>query len=274
MLPGTDPSPFAPNYVSPGGDEPYMVMSPMRSRRGRRCSFGHETLYVLRLVDPTGVTAIDRSGHVRQFATIPGPGFESGIALDQTGHFGHRLLVTVTQGIESALYAIDCHGRVTALAQHMPKVEGGMVVAPPGFGRFGGYLLAADEVSGHVYGIPPDGRGEVLATVTPAHGVDIGPESVGFVPPGFSPGWKALVADRVEPYHPPPGDGAILAIGGAQLAAAGVRSGDLVVVTEAGAHTDVIRCRSRCYARHVADGPSNAHVEGHVAFARWRSAAR
>jgi hypothetical protein len=91
-------------------------------------------------------------------------------------------------------------------------------------------------------------------------------ESVGFVPPAFSRRWLALVADRQQPEHPPPGDGAILGISGADLAGAGVRPGDLVVVTEAGAHTFVVRCRNSCYSRHVADGPATAHVEGHVAF--------
>jgi hypothetical protein len=263
VRPGRAPSPFAPSYVSGGGDEAYMVMAPATPRR--RCSFGDETLYMLRLVTPAGVTAIDRRGRVRQFATIPGTGFESGIALDETGHFGYRLLVTVNQGIESTLYGIDCHGHVRTLVAHMPKVEGGLAVAPPGFGRFGGYLIGADEFSGHVYGIPPNGLSEALATVG-APGQDSGVESLGFVPPGFGPRWRALVADRVQPEHPPPGDGAVLGISGARLAAAGVRPGDLLVVTEAGAHTFLVRCRTTCYSRHVADGPATAHIEGHIVF--------
>jgi hypothetical protein len=267
LHPGRLPVPFAPAYVSPGGDEPYMVMSPAR-RRGR-CSYGADTLYVLRLVDPIGVTAIDRHGHVRSFATLPGPGVPSGIAFDQVGQFRHRLLVTVTQGIESALYAISCHGRVTALARHMPKVEGGMAVAPRSFGRFGGRLIAADEVSGHVYAIPPNGGGEVVLPLGLPVGSDVGVESVAFVPSGFGPRWRALVADRVTPDNPHPGDGAILGIRGARLMAAGVRPGDLLAVTEASAQTDLIRChKRRCRARHVADGPAAAHVEGHVVFVR------
>jgi hypothetical protein len=243
-----------------------MVASSGRPRR--RCSFGVDTVYLLRLISPTGVTAVDRFGHVRQFATIPGLGFESTVALDQTGHFGYRLLVTANQGIESALYAIDCRGHLSTLALHMPKVEGGTAVAPPGFGRFAGWLVGADEYSGHVYGIPPDGLAEVLETVG-ATGIDTGVESVGFVPPRFGAGWSALVADRVNPAYPPPGDDAILAIRGRRLTAAGVRAGDLLVVTEAGGHTFAIRCRNTCSVRHVADGPPTAHVEGHVVFIKW-----
>src|SRR5207248_1479841 len=140
---------------------------------------------VVDLSPSNGVTAVDRRGHVRQFANIPGPGLATGIAFDRVGHFRHRLLVTVTLGIESALYAINCHGRVAELAAHMPKVEGGMAVAPRGFGRFGGRLIAPDEASGHVYAIPPNGAGEVVAPIHLPVGGDVGVGSVGFVPRGF-----------------------------------------------------------------------------------------
>lgn len=265
MIPGRRPVGFDPGYVSPGGDEPYMVVS---AGVPRGCSFGPDTTYLLRLVGTAGVTAIRRSGRVTQFASIPvGLGFESGIAFDRTGHFGYRLLVTVSQGIEGALYAVDCRGRVTPLALHMPKVEGGLAVAPAGFGVFGGWLFGADEYSGHVYGIPPDGLAQALATLGPT-GTDTGPESVGFVPRGFGAGWKALIADRVNPAYPPPGDDVILAIDGRRLLAAGVRPGDLLVATESGGHTFALRCRSTCRVRHVADGPATAHIEGHLVFVR------
>jgi hypothetical protein len=268
LVPGRAPAPFASSYLSPGGDETYMVMSPARPRR--RCSFGDETLYVLRLAPPMGVTAIDRRGHVRQFATITGQGVETGIALDQTGHFGYRLIVTVSQGIWSALYAINCHGRVSLLAPQIPKVEGGLVVAPPSFGRFGGYLIGPDEFSGHIYGIPPDGGSEALATLG-ADGQDGGPESLGFVPRRFGRAWRVLVSDRAEPAAAAgePGDGVILDITGASLLSAGVRAGDLLVVNEESALTFDVRCTNTCRSREVADGPVTAHVEGHIAFARW-----
>jgi hypothetical protein len=180
MRPGRKPVRYAPAYVSPGGDEPYMAMAP-RPRRGR-CSFGKGAVYVLRLVNPTGVTEIDRRGRVRQFANIPGPGFASGIAFDNVGSFRHRLLVTTTFGIASNLYAIDCHGHVSTLAQNMPKVEGGMVVAPRSFsGRFGGRLIAVDEESGHLYAIPPGGGGEVITSLP----LPVGATSARRPPPSY-----------------------------------------------------------------------------------------
>jgi hypothetical protein len=224
----------------------------------------------LRLVAPTGVTAVDQKGRVRQFARIPGPGLETGITFDQGGRFRHRLLVTVTSGMENTLYSVDCHGHVAMLARHLPPFEGGMVVAPRGFGgHFGGRLIAPDELSGHVYAIAPNGAAEVVAGLNMPVGQDVGVESLGFVPRGFGAGWRALVADRATPGNPHPGNDAILSIPGSRLAAAGVRPGDLLAVNEGGATTVAIRCRgAKCRAHRVADGPATAHVEGHVVFAR------
>lgn len=268
LRPGKPLAPFAPAYAGFGGDEPYMVVSPPHSHGG--CSFGKETVYVLRLTPPTGVVAIDGRGSIWQFAIIPvsATGFASGITFDEVGRFGHRLLVVVTDGIQSSLYAIDCYGRVSTLARHMPKIEGGMAVAPKGFaGRFGGYLIAPDEVSGHVYAIPPNGRGEVLMVPPVPAGADIGVESVAFVP-RFGARSLALVADRVTPDNPHPGDGVILGIRGAQLRQAGVKPGDLLAVTEGGAQTAAIRCHRICHARAVAAGPPASHAEGHLSFTR------
>jgi hypothetical protein len=51
------------------------------------------------------------------------------------------------------------------------------------------------------------------------------------------------------------------------LSKQGVHAGDLLVATEGGARVDAIRCsQSSCSVRHVADGPSQAHGEGHIAF--------
>jgi hypothetical protein len=63
------------------------------------------------------------------------------------------------------------------------------------------------------------------------------------------------------------GDDVVLRIRAAALKAAGVKAGDLLVASEGGALTDAIRCSfSGCKVRYVADGPSEAHVEGHIAF--------
>ena len=46
---------FASGYRSPGGEEPYIALSP------GGC-FGNETVYALRLTQGRGVTAISRTG--------------------------------------------------------------------------------------------------------------------------------------------------------------------------------------------------------------------
>ncbi len=143
------------------------------------------------------------------------------------------------------------------------------MVAPASFGRFAGELIAPDENSGRIYAISPDGRSTPLAPSGLARGGDVGVESAGFVPRGFASSSSALVADRRTPGNPHPGDDAVLRIGGSSLLAAGVREADLLVATEGGAETDAIRCGgSSCRVRHVADGPTGAHLEGHIVFAQ------
>jgi hypothetical protein len=96
-------------------------------------------------------------------------------------------------------------------------------------------------------------------------GQDIGVESVGFLPPAGR-SYDVLLADRLTPGNPHPGDDVILALSAAALRKARVRAGDLLVGTEGGALVDAIACdRMHCRARHVADGPKIAHGEGHIA---------
>jgi hypothetical protein len=142
-------------------------------------------------------------------------------------------------------------------------VEGGIAVAPAGFGAFGGDLIAPAEVAGKLYAIGPDGRTQLIADSGVPRGQDVGVESAGFVPARFS---YALVADRLTPGNHHPGDDLILGISQADLAAVGVGAGDLLVVTEGGANTIAVRCRPTCRVRQIATGPSEAHIEGHVVF--------
>jgi hypothetical protein len=255
-------------YVNPGGEEPYIALSPGERDPAAGCSFAADALYVLRLQKGAGVTSVDARGEAHDFVRLPGKGLENGIAFDTTGRFGHRLLVTATAGSRTTVYAIDCRGAVSTVTSSAPKLEGGIAVAPASFGRFAGDLIAPDENSGHIYAISPDGRSVLLARSGLARGGDVGVESAGFVPRGFASSSSALVADRRTPGNPHPGDDAVLRIGGSSLLAAGVREGDLLVATEGGAETDAIRCGvSSCQVRHVADGPADAHLEGHIVFA-------
>lgn len=254
---------FASAYSESRGLEPYITRSSGQRVPGARCAFAPQSLYALRLTHGTGITVIDRRGHVRRFAALRQRGLENGIAFDEVGQFAHRLLVTVSVAGATTVYAIDCRGRVTTLTRTAPHVEGGIAVAPPTFGRFAGKLIAPDELSGNLYAIGADGRVALVAHSGLPHGPDVGVESLGFVPRHST---AALVADRRTRRNRHPGDDVILRIAATELAAAGVRSGDLVAVTEGGARTIAVRCAAGCRVRQVADGPAIAHVEGHVVF--------
>ncbi|HWE11554.1 MAG TPA: hypothetical protein VG325_19560 [Solirubrobacteraceae bacterium] len=256
-------TPFAPGYSAPPGLEPYIVRSQGVRAGGGRCSFAADRTYALRLRGGDGVTVVTAGGAVRRFAALPSRGLENGIAFDQTGRFGHRLLTTTLVSGRTVLSAIDCRGRVRVVTAGAPRAEGGLAIAPAGFGRFGGDLIAPDELSGNLYAIAPDGR---VAGVIPSglpHGQDVGVESEGFVPRSFK---DALVADRHTPGNRHPGDDLILGVSRAALQAAGVRPGDLLAVTEGGAETIDIRCQASCRVGDVAAGPGIAHIEGHVVF--------
>ena len=255
--------PFAAAYVAPPGLEPYIARSPGLRVPGGRCTFPAGDIYALRLAHGDGITRVTPAGAVRRFTSLPHRGLENGIAFDSTGRFGHRLLVTTGVSGHTVLTAIDCRGHVQVLARSAPRVEGGLAVAPARFGRFGGDLIAPDELSGNIYALTPRGRVAGIITSGLPHGQDIGVESAGFVPASFG---YALVADRHTPGNPHPGDDLVLGAARSALTAAGVRAGDLLVVTEGGAATVDVRCAATCRVRPVGHGPAIAHIEGHVVF--------
>jgi hypothetical protein len=255
--------PFAHTYSAPRGLEPYIALSSGERVAGAGCHFPTGDLYALRLAHGTGVTLIDPAGHASEFATLPRDGLENGITFDTTGRFGHRLLVTATAGTQTKVFAIDCRAHARVLTNTAPKVEGGITVAPTGFGRFGGDLIGPDEVSGLLYAIEPSGRALLLTRSGIPHGQDVGVESEGFVPASFA---YALVADRLTARNRHPGDNLILGISQASLARAGVTAGDLLVASEGSATTIAVRCGQTCQARLLAVGPRRAHIEGHIVF--------
>jgi hypothetical protein len=263
LTPAGGVAPFASGpggYRSPGGEEPYIALSP------GGC-YGNGVVYALRLTTGRGVLAISARGTVRRSARLRVPGLIDGITFDQTGRFGHRLLVTSNAGARTAVDAIDCRGVVSTITRRAPRVEGGIAVAPDTFGRFAGDLIAPGETSGKVYAISPQGKSQLVATSGLPHGNDIGVESEGFVPP--DPRAAAFVADRLTPGNRHPGDDVVLRILAGELRTAGVRPGDLLVATEGGALTDAISCSTNaCRTRLIARGPAIAHAEGHIAFAR------
>jgi hypothetical protein len=257
--------PFAPTYSAPPGLEPYITVSPGLRTTGETCAFPAGDIYALRLAHGNGVTVITPAGTVRRFVSLPHRGLENGIALDTPGRFGHRLLVTTGLAGTTTLTAIDCHGHARVLTRSAPRSEGGIAVAPPGFGAYAGDLIVPDELSGNIYALTPAGRvAGVIASGLP-HGQDVGVESEGFVPALFK---DALVADRRTLRNRHPGDDLVLGASRAALAAAGVRTGDLLVVGEGGAATVDVRCARSCRVRRIGAGPPIAHIEGHVVFSR------
>jgi hypothetical protein len=142
-----------------------------------------------------------------------------------------------------------------------------MVVAPTSFGSFGGDLIAPDEGSGRIFAIAPNGRATLVVRSLLPSGPDTGVESAGFVPNSFDRRGMAFLADRFSRGNAHPGTDNLLTLSGSELTKAGVRAGDLLVASEGGAQTIVVRCTYTCTARHIADGPAIAHGEGHIAFA-------
>ena len=59
-------------------------------------------------------------------------------------------------------------------------------MAPASFGRYGGDFVAPGETSGRVFAIGPDASVVTLVVSGLPHAGDIGVQSAGFVPPGFS----------------------------------------------------------------------------------------
>jgi hypothetical protein len=253
-------------YSTPAGPEPYITLAGNGLVTGTHCAFPSGTVFAIRPGAQPGVIEITGHGRARRFAGLPAASSPGGITFDSTGHFGHKLLVTARSHGATTVLAIDCGGRIHTITTHAPAMEGGVVVAPASFGRFGGDLITPSETSGRVYAISPSGSVATLAVSGLPHGGDIGVESAGFVPPGFAAGGAAYLADRYSPHNRHPGTNSILRLPGTELVKAGVRAGDLLVATEGSARTIAVRCARTCTVRYIAIGPAVTHAEGHIAF--------
>jgi hypothetical protein len=264
---GARPTPFARGqggYVPVLGEN-YAVLARERRLSAAGCRFRRDDLFVLDPITNPGVIKVDSRGRATRFVSFPGA-FLAGITFDQFGRFGSRLLVTARVANELTLYAIDCRGRAEIVLEHGPQVEGGIAVAPRGFGSLGGRLIAADELGGKIYAFDQRGGQATLAAPGLPTGADIGVEALGFVPKGFGRQARAYMADAFAPGSPTEGTDSVLSVSGAELVRAGVRAGDLLVATEAGARTIRVRCHTRCTVREIGQGPAAAHAEGHITF--------
>jgi hypothetical protein len=254
----------AAGYQTATGTEPYLATVTSVAVAGEQCSFVKDTAFALQPGALPEVIMISPQGTSRTFAVLPPGRSLTGIAFDGTGRFGHRLLVTAGWRGRTTVFGIGCDGQWSVVADNGPPVEGGIVVAPATFGRYGGDLIAPNESTGRVYAVTPSGAVVTLAQSALPAGGDIGVESAGFVPAGAT---TAYLADRFSAGNKHPGDDTILSLPAAQLTRAGIRAGDLLVATEGGAKTIDVRCADTCAVRYVAAGPVIAHSEGHIVFA-------
>ena len=257
------------SYRGVAGFEAYFAVSAGEPAAGP-CRFQHGAIYVINPRSTRQVLEVDpRTGHPLPFATVPGADSLTGIAFDGAdGRFGdHPLLVTGPAGSREVVAAIDCHGEVNVITKSAPRMEGGISVAPDTFGAHAGELIAADEISGDIIGIKPSGATSKVANLAHPAGPDLGVDSSGFVPRGFfQGGGSAYLADRGTANNPHPGTDSILRLTSAQLEAAGVLEGDLLVATEGGGATKDVACGVACSLRAIAAGPATGHIEGHIVF--------
>lgn len=255
-------------YHTAIGPEPYLTMPAAGQVTGTRCSFPRGATFAIQPDRPPGVIMIGADGQATRFVNLPGTLTPNGITADTVGRFGHALLVTARNGTGTTVLAINCTRGVRTITAHAPHMEGGVSVAPASFGRYGGDLIGPDESTGRVYAVAPDGTVRTLIQSGLPHGGDIGVESTGFVPPGFSASDSAYLADRFSRGNKHPGTNSILRLPGPALIKAGVKPGDLLVATEGSARTIDVRCAATCTVRYIAIGLAVSHAEGHVVFTR------
>jgi hypothetical protein len=243
-------------YTPKEGGEQYAAVVP--ALRAGACSWHRNDVFVLDASATPGVVRVPRGGAASRFAALPKGEFPSGIAWDGVGSFSHRLLVSTVVKEATNLYAIDCSGGVSPVRLRGPRVEGGLVVAPRTFGRFGGRLLAANELTGTIYAFDARGRNMVVARPHVRSGGDLGIESLGISP---GPSATAYLADLGAPNSPTKGSDSLLRL------TPKLPRGTLVAVAEGGAATVAITCNRHCTIRRITSGPEETHAEGHVTFA-------
>jgi hypothetical protein len=254
-------------YSTAKGPEPYITVAGGSGNAGSGCTFPIDTTFAIEPSGSPGVIAVDRNGRAHRFADLPSGARPNGITFDSVGRFGSRLLVSSAHEGGTTVFAVDCHGTSRTITAHAPVIEGGMVLAPASFGSFGGDLIAPDEGTGRIFAVAPNGRTTLLVRSRLPSGPDIGVESAGFVPQSFGRQGMAYLADRFSRGNAHPGTNNLLRLPGNELIKAGVRDGDLLVASEGGAQTIVVRCSVSCTVQHIAAGPAVAHAEGHIAFA-------
>lgn len=254
-------------YHEDPGFETYLAMSRGGHVGAAECDFTPDDTFILRLHNPLGVNRVNAAGdEAGSFANLTGVRTLTGIAFDTVGAFDHRLLVMGVLGTKGTIFAIDCNGEVQVITHSIPAFEGGMAVAPNGFGSFGGDLVVPDEATGRIYAIAPDGALKVVLKPPLPAGIAVTLGGLGFVPAGFmSRGGAAYHADRITADPSFPGTDTLLRLTSEELAADGVQDGDLLAAPESGSALISVRCAAACTATRLV-GPTKSHGEGHITF--------
>jgi hypothetical protein len=254
-------------YHEDPGTEAYLAMSTGGHVSAANCDWVPDETFILRLSVPIGIKRVSSSGDDSgPFASIPQVRVLTGIAFDSVGAFDHRLLVLGLVGSKPILFAVDCSGSVQVITRAAPVPEGGMAVAPEGFGSFGGELILPNETNGAIYAVAPDGSVKVVVKPPATKSLGASIESVGFVPAGFmSRGGALYYADHKTAGSSFPGTDTILRLTSAQLASAGVQDGDMLAANESGAGLIAVRCGTSCAVTDLIK-PGKGHGEGHLTF--------
>src|SRR5438045_9158881 len=164
LLVGTD------GYHAASGPEAYLALSPGLHVSAVGCDFARDDVFVLRPDKPFGITRVDANGHATNFADITGVDTLTGIVFDTVGRIDHRLRVTGPHVQIRTVLAIDCKGGTALITQVAPPLEGGLAVAPAGFGTHAGELIVPDESSGAILAISAGGQSTVLVASGIPHG--------------------------------------------------------------------------------------------------------
>jgi hypothetical protein len=107
---GGEPESLPGGYTTDPAPEPYAALSMGATVDGAGCAFAPDEVYALEPAGKPGVIAIDVHGHARRFVDLPDV-TPNGIAFDDGGRFGHRLLVTAGIKGGATVYAIDCSAK-------------------------------------------------------------------------------------------------------------------------------------------------------------------
>ena len=271
MRPGGSPVPYArgPQGYAGSPGESYIALGTGRRVRGAGCAFGRDVVFVLDPDATPGVVRIDRSGRSSRFVDLPA-------GHPDRDHDRHRRPLRLSPPRHVV------HGR----ANHAPRIR----LPRPGPGcRSWRSVRRGRHRSGTPHLRPlrrhadcrlRDNRADLLlwprrscsrcrrigTSSRRGHRGRVG----GLRPDEARSRGAAYLADMGAPGAPTSGSDSLLILAGTNLSRVNLRSGELVVATEAGAKTIAVRCARRCTVRRVADCPTVAHAEGHITFVRRR----